>query len=70
MFKLCKMRTRHNDSLIKNINSQNKVLYKEHCKKPTANTPLSNAPYKHSDQTGHAIDYEALEIIDRAYFNF
>ena len=38
---------------------------KEHCRKPTAKTPNTNAPYKHSDQTGHTIDYEGIEIIDR-----
>ena len=31
----------------------------EHCRKPTAKTPGT----KHSDQTGHAIDYEGIEII-------
>ena len=29
-----------------------------------------NAPYKHSAQTGHDIDYEGIEIIDRADSNF
>ena len=45
---------------------------KEHCRKPTAKTPNLNAPYKHSAQTGHDIDidYESIEIIDRADSNF
>ena len=43
---------------------------KEHCRKPSAKTPNTNAPYKHSDQTGHTIDYEGIEIIDRADSNF
>ena len=43
---------------------------KEHCRKPTAKTPNTNAPYKHSDQTGNTIDYEGIEIKDRADSNF
>ena len=43
---------------------------KEHCRKPTAKTPNTNAPYNHSDQTGQTIDYEEIEIIDRADSNF
>ena len=43
---------------------------KEHCRKPTAKTPNPNAPYKHSALTGHDIDYEGIEIIDRADSNF
>ena len=43
---------------------------KEHCRKPTAKTSKKNAPFKHSDQSGHNIDYEGIEIIDRADSNF
>ena len=43
---------------------------KEHCRTPTALTPNINAPYKHSVQTGNTIDYEGIEIIDRADSNF
>ena len=43
---------------------------KEHCRIPTERTPNPNAPYKHSAQTGHDIDYEGIEIIDRADSNF
>ena len=43
---------------------------KELCRKPTAKTPNTNAPYKHSDQTGHTIDYDGIEIIDGADSNF
>ena len=42
---------------------------KEHSRKPTAKTPNTNAPYKHSDQTGNTIDYAGIEIIDRADSN-
>ena len=43
---------------------------KERCRNPTAKTPNTNAPYKHSDQTGNTIDYEGIEIKDRADSNF
>jgi len=43
---------------------------KEHSRKPTAKTPNPNAPYKHSVETGHIINYEDIEIIDRADSNF
>ena len=33
-------------------------------------TPNPNAPYKHSVETGHIINYEDIEIIDRADSNF
>ena len=43
---------------------------KEHSRKLTANTPNPNANYKHSVETGHIINYEDIEIIDRADSNF
>ena len=43
---------------------------KEHCRKPTAKTPNTNAPFKHSDQTGHTIDYEEIEILVSSDSNF
>jgi hypothetical protein len=39
---------------------------KEHCRKSTAKTPNKNAPYIHSETTGHEIDYNGILIIDRA----
>ena len=36
------------------------------CRKLTAKTPNPSAPYKHLAQNGHDIDYEGIEIIDRA----
>ena len=42
---------------------------KNTAKNITAKTPNTNAPYKHSDQTGNTIDYEGIEIIDRADSN-
>ena len=43
---------------------------KEHCRKSTAKTPNKNAPYIHSEITGHEIDYNGILIIDRADFDF
>ena len=46
--------------------------YKEHVykPKPEAKTKNKNAPYKHSVATGHTIDYEGIELINRADSNF
>ena len=43
---------------------------KEHCRKSTLKTPNKNAPYIHSETTGHEIDYNGILIIDRADFKF
>ena len=42
--------------------------YKKHIYKPKsgAKTPNKNAPYKHGVLKGHQIDYEGIEIINRA----
>ena len=39
---------------------------KDHRRKSTPKTPNKNAPYIHSEQTGHVIDYDGVKIIDRA----
>ena len=39
---------------------------KDHRRKSTSKTPNKNAPYIHSEQTGHVIDYDGVKIIDRA----
>ena len=42
----------------------------EHCRKSTPKTPNKNAPYIHSEVTGHEIDYNGILIIDRADSKF
>ena len=55
---------------------QSLVLYRINCSehvykpKPEAKTKNKNAPYKHSVATGHTIDYEGIELINRADSNF
>ena len=42
----------------------------ENCRKTTPKTPNKNAPYIHSEVTGHEIDYNGILIIDRADSKF
>ncbi len=39
----------------------------EHCRKSTLKTPNKNAPYIHSEATGHETDYNGILIIDRVF---
>ena len=55
---------------------QSLVLYRINCSehvyrpKPEAKTKNKNAPYKHSFVTEHTIDFEDIELINRADSNF
>ena len=43
---------------------------KEHSRKPTAKTPNPNTHFKHSVESSLIINYEDIEVIDRADSNF